>query len=331
MQQEAVIKVIYQIITLALLGFTGYISGKSKYLPEDAGVILSRIVIKLTAPLLIVTTMANYDFDSKTLRDGLTIYILGILFLLLAMLFGTLTSKGLRLQGAASNMYVMLSMFGNVIFLAYPLLSSIYGEKGIIYAVFFNLSNDTLLWTLGVYLVNRHHTMEWKSNLKHLINGNTIAFSIGVLFVLTNLRTVINHSGPLAKDIYNLLFNTFNPLGKTTIYLSMLFIGLILSEVKISSFADLMKRYPLMILSLFKLLLVPVVAFLMLNLAGGVIDPFVKAIVVLQLAMPCGTIVPALAAQYDSDYKFATEGVFISTLLGMVTLPVILNMILLFG
>lgn len=331
MHQEAVIKIIYQIVVLVLLGLTGFVAGKSKYLPENTGIILSRIVIKLTAPLLIVTTMANYDFDSKTLQDGMHIFVFGIIFLLLAFFASQFLEACLKLQEPTAGIYKMLAMFGNVIFLAYPLLDSLYGEKGIIYAIFFNIANDALLWTLGIYLVNRHNAREWKSNLKHLVNGNTIAFSIGVIFILCNLKSAINNGGPWAKGTYDLLFNTFSPLGKTTIYLSMLFIGLILSEVKISSFGDLIKRYPLFVLSALKLVVIPVAGLMILNALGALVDPFVKAIVVLQLAMPCGTIIPALASQYDSDYKFATEGVFVSTILGIFTLPLILNAILLFG
>lgn len=328
MQQEAVVKIVYQIVTLIMLGLTGYVSGKSRYLPDNAGTILSRLVIKLTAPILIVTTMANYDFDRKTLSDGIFIYIFGIVFLILAFVISSMMTKVLKLEGMTDSMYKMLSMFGNVIFLAYPLLKVLYGDKGIIYAVFYNVANDTLLWTLGVYLVNKHKTSDWKKNLKHLINGNTIAFSLGLFFMLINLKSLINSSNVIVKDIYKLVFDTFNPLGHTTVYLSMLFIGLILSEVKIESFSDLIKRYPLFVLSLFKLAVVPVIALVVLNMLGTLVDPFVKAIIVLQLAMPCGTIVPALASQYDSDYKFATEGVFVSTILGIFSLPLILNAII---
>lgn len=331
MQQDAVVKIIYQIITLALLGLTGFVSGRSKYLPENSGVILSRIVIKLTAPILIFTTMANYDVDSKLLGDALFIYIFGMGFLIMAFLASRILSKAMKLEHTTDSVYKMLSLFGNVIYLAYPLLQVLYGAKGIIYAVFFNLANDTLLWTFGIYLVNRHKTSDWRNNLKHLVNGNTIAFAFGVLFMLANIKSRINASGIFAKEIYTFLFNSFSPLGHTTIYLSMLFIGLILSEVKISTFSELKKRYPLFVLCFFKLLAVPVSALAIMNLFGGVVDSFVKAIIVLQLAMPCGTIVPALASQHDSDYKFATEGVFLTTILSMITLPLVLNLIIIFG
>ncbi|RCX16934.1 hypothetical protein DFR58_109162 [Anaerobacterium chartisolvens] len=322
--------VLRQIVMLTLLGLTGFFAGKTKYLPENSGVILSRIVVKLTAPILIVTTMIGYNFTKQTILNGLWIFLFGIIFILISGAISVAACKALKIQGAASNIYKMLSMFGNVMFMAYPLLSSIYKEEGIIYAIFFNIANDAVLWTLGIYLVNKHKNNTWRENIKHLINGNTVAFTAGIIFIATNLSQHIS-SNAAVNSIYTVLFDTFSPLGKTTIYLSMLFIGLILSEIKIQSFSDMLKRYPLFILSFVKMLIVPVLACVIMSFAAPFLNPMVKAIVVLQLAMPSATIVSALASQYGSDYKFATEGVFVTTVLSVLTLPVMVYVLGIFG
>lgn len=326
-------QVIVKIVMLSLLGFTGFIAGRKRYLPEEAGTILSRVVIKLTAPVLILTTMASRSFEPDDFKNGIWIYGFGIFFILLAYFISVFASKRMGLEGATANIYKMQSMFGNVIFLAFPLfssLTSVFGDKGIIYAIFFNLANDTLLWTLGIYLVNKHKNIQWKDNLKHLINGNTLAFALGLACIILNLQYYVGKF-PLVKDVYTIIYDTFNPLGNTTIYLSMLFIGLILSEVKIDSMKELLKRYRIFILAFLKLLFVPLLATLVFYMLGGLVDPIVKSTVVLQLAMPCATIVTALASQHDSDYKFATESVFITTLLGIITLPLIVGIIQMFG
>lgn len=319
-----------QIIILTLLGLTGFIAGKTKYLPDNSGIVLSRVVIKLTAPVLIVTTMANYNFTKQTILNGIWIFLFGLIFVLFSGLVSWGVCRFLKLENSVSNVYKMLSMFGNVIFMAYPLLGAIYNEDGIIYAIFFNLANDAILWTLGVYLVNKHNTSNWKDNMKHLINGNTIAFTAGVVFIVINLQYYVGKYEYVGK-VYYLLYDTFSPLGKTTVYLSMLFIGLILSEVKIKKVSDILRRYPLFVLALFKLVLVPMVACLVLYAMGDFINPVVKAIIVLQLAMPSGTIVSALAAQYESDYRFATEGVFVTTILSLATLPLMVYITKIFG
>lgn len=309
------------IIMLGLLALVGFVVGKTGYLPGNPGVVLSQVVIKLTAPIYILTTLASKSFTGKEIRDGAWIYVFGLVFMIISFSITLAVSGKLKMKESTRNVFLMHSMFGNVAFLAFPLIESVYGRTWLVFAVFFNIANDTLLWTLGIYLVNKHKATNWKSNLKHLINGNTIAFTLGIFCILIDLQGIVNNSH-LAKSIYDMLYKTFNRLGETTIPLSMVFIGLILSEIRISSIKDLLKRYPSFILSFIKLVFIPMIALVALNALGGNhISPMVKGIVVLQLAMPCGTIVPAIAAQYDSDYKFATENVFISTILCVFTLP----------
>lgn len=321
MQQVDII--IHQIMILALLTLTGFAAGRTRYLPENSGMVLSQVVIRITAPSLIVTTMASYDFSIKTIIDGAWITFYALVFMFVSFAAGTFISGLLGLKDSTRNIYRMHSMFGNVGYLALPLLNSLFGEKGLVYAVFFVIPNDTLVWTLGIYLVNRHKNQQWKENLKQLVNANTVSFVLGILFMVVNLQHYVNKYAGV-RVVYKLLYDTLNPLGKTTLYITMVFIGLILSEIRIGSLSDLISRYPTLVLSFFKLLVIPAAAFGLLSLLGGAVDPFVKVIVVLELAMPCATIITALAAQYGSDYKFATENVFFTTILGMFTLPVVL-------
>ncbi len=320
MQQTDII--IRQIIILTFLGLTGFIAGKKSFLPKETSNVLSRLIVKLTMPLLIVTTMAGYSFSGKTIVNGLYIFGFAILFLSISLAAGFFMSRRLGLKGPATNIYCMSSTFGNIVFMAFPLLTALYGDQGIIYAIFFNLASDILLWTLGIYLVNRHNTTQWKDNIKHLVNGNTIAFAVGIFLTAINFQHLVSVN-PFAGKIYRVLNDAFNPLGKTTIYISMIFIGLILSEIKIGGIKGMIERYPHFVLAFIKLLIIPALAFVVLSLFGVLPDPFIKKIVVLQLGMPAGTIIAALANQYDSDCKFASEGIFVTTILSVITLPLL--------
>ncbi|MDP4181950.1 MAG: AEC family transporter [Bacillota bacterium] len=319
-----------KIIMLGILALIGFLAGKTGYLPEIAGVMLSRVVIKITAPILIWITLAGNKFTSEEIRNGIWVYVFGFVFIMISYLIGTGVCSRLNLEKSTKSVYKMNFMFGNVVFLAFPLIGSVFGEThvklALAYAVFFNLANDTILWTLGIYLVNSHNGGRWKDNLKHLINGNTIAFSLGIICIIFNLQNAVEHN-TMVKAVYDVVYGTLKPLGDTTFPLSMLFIGLILAETKIQNTNDLLKRYPSIILTIFKLLIIPIIAFFALKLTGNILPPMVKGIIVIQLAMPCGTIVPALASQYESDYKFATENVFFSTLFCIITLPFISGLV----
>lgn len=319
--------IINQIIILTLLGLTGFIAGKKKFLPQDTHKYISALILKITMPFLIFTTMGNYTFTVETLRNGAYILALGIVFILFSGLVSLGPSKLMGLGEKTRNIYVAQSMFGNVIFMAYPLLKAMYGDIGIVYAIFFNIANDGILWTLGVYLFNKHNTKNWKDNISHLVNPNTLAFLGGILLIL--LKSVFKiEKSPAFSTIWKVFYDTFNGLGHTTIYLSMVFIGLILSNIQINGVRDILSKSRYVVFSAFKLIIIPVIAIVFFRTIGSFFDPYVKRIVVLQLAMPASTIVSALALQYDSDYNAATEGIFVSTILSIFTLPLIVYLLL---
>ncbi|WP_024831508.1 AEC family transporter [Ruminiclostridium josui] len=315
-----------QIIILTLLGLIGFAAGKTGFLPENSHKYISALILKITMPFLIFTTMGNYTFTRETLTNGLYIFIFGVIFILIAGLIALGQCKILKIKEKTKNIYIAQSMFGNVIFMAYPLLKAMYGDIGIVYAIFFNIANDAILWTLGIYLFNKHNTRNWRGNLLHLINPNTLAFLCGLVMIFLKFQFKIEKTFAFQK-IWSVFYEAFNGLGHTTIYLSMVFIGLILSGIRITGLGDIVSKLKYFILSLFKLLLIPFLAILIFAITKGVFNPFVVRIVVLQLAMPASTIVSALALQYDSDYNAATEGIFVSTILSIFTLPLIVYLL----
>lgn len=318
--------ILKQILILTLLGVTGFAAGKGKFLPENTHRYISALILKITMPFLIFTTMGNYSFTGETLKNGFLIFVLGIFFILLGGFISLGPCKLMGIREKTKNIYIAQSMFGNVIFMAYPLLKAMYGDEGIVYAIFFNIANDAILWTLGVYLFNRHNTKNWRDNLSHLVNPNTLAFMGGLLMIL--LKGIFKFENMnIYKSIWDIFYSAFYNLGHITIYLSMIFIGLILSGVKISGIKDIFDRARYLVYSLFKLIIVPVAAILFFKATGDFFDIFVKRIVALQLAMPASTIVSALALEYDSDYNAATEGIFVSTILSIFTLPLIVYLL----
>jgi predicted permease len=315
--------VINQIAVMLILVLLGYLAGRTGYLPENSSVYISSLVIKVTAPSLIITTMAAYEFTAKTLRDGLSVSLYALCFIAAAFLIGLAVSRLLRLEGVKANVFRAHVMFGNTGYLALPLFKALFGEKGLVYAVFFIITHDVLVWTVGVYLLNRHGRKTWKDNLRQFFNANTLSYTLGLVLALTNFHYFVRES-PVAGAVYDALYNTLNPLGNATLYLVMIFIGLNLSESRMGGPRELFRKRATMALVFLKLLLIPALAYALLGLFGGSIDPFVRAIVVLELAMPCAAMIPALALQYGSDYRFATDNVVYTTLLVMFTLPLFL-------
>jgi len=109
---EEVRIIINQISILTLLGLIGFIAGKTNYLPQNAGIVISKVVVKLTAPFLIFVTLAKKDFSMESITSILGVLVLGTLFLIAAFLISSFGCKILKLEGATANIYKMHSVFG---------------------------------------------------------------------------------------------------------------------------------------------------------------------------------------------------------------------------
>mgnify|MGYP002294035843 CR=1 FL=1 len=95
------------------------------------------------------------------------------------------------------------------------------------------------------------------------------------------------------------------------------------------SFKNIGKKFIVIMMSVQKLLIAPILigAILLFAVKQGWISDVVMMVAVMQFAMPVGTLTVSIAAEYDSDYEMAAEGVFISTLLSIFTLPLIAYLI----
>jgi predicted permease len=222
------------------------------------------------------------------------------------------------MKDGAADVQTALSAFGNVIFLGFPLMTALFPENGLFYAIFFYLASDSLVWTFGVYLMGRqtHSGSALKTGLKHLLNPNTAAFVIGLGMLALRLKFPA------------FLQTALNLPGSMTTPLSMLFIGATLAAV---SLKGILKRWRIAGLAVVKMILVPIAALFavtFLNTALGLgMDNAAISVLVLQTAMPCMTIFAILSKELGSDHVYAAEAIFVTTVLSLATLPGILFVI----
>ena len=307
--------ILSQILVLFILAAIGFVSGKTGYLPEKAGTVVSKLVMRVTMPALILSKMLSADFSADNYFDGLKLVAVALVTLLLIFAITRPFTRLMKIPDKSRNVYCMQSLFGNVIFFAFPLFQALFGDIGVLYALFFNVGNDILLWTLGIYLAGKHKGGGFGNALKHILNMNMIMFIIGLILVLSNLS---------ARLKGGVVYQTADMIGKATSPLSMIFVGLVMASSK-GMFKNLGKKMLSILLTLQKQLIVPVLAGLVLLFAvkQGWISDVVMMIAVMQLAMPVGTLTVSIAAEYDSDYEMAADNVFVSTLLSIITLPLI--------
>lgn len=302
------IPVLNQVLVLFILLMIGFILKKINIMTDELGKGLTTIIIYVTLPALIVTSM-NYEFSQDMLNNSIKLLGIGVILYSFMIIVGIVFVKLLKIQEPQRGIYLFLIIFSNVGFMGYPVAEVVFGKIGVFYAAIYNLMFNILLWTLGVILVNPEH--EKKINLKTLINPGTVSIVLGFSLFIFSIE--------LPEPIYISL----SKLGDSTTPMAILVVGSMLGDAK---FKEIFINTKLILSSVVRLIIIPgiiLIALLKLNL-----PPIVKGIPIIISSMPAAANAAIFARRYDSDYRLASQGVFLSTLLSIGTIPLIILLLL---
>ena len=307
MATEIILK---QLLIFGILVAVGALAFWRKIISTEMKNNLSRLVIDVTLPFLILTTFAGMESSDKLLKNGFIVFILAFANLIFLYLLGSFSSRVLKLKGAQETVHTLHTMFGNIVFLAFPLLDALFpGGIGVFYGAVYQLASNSITFTYGVYKLSAGTQ---KAGWKSLLNSNTIALAVGALILIFRI------------SLPQPLMTAFVGLGKCTGPLSMVYIGAMLAGLSIRKSILNPSIY---LLSFNKLILGPlflsIVYFFALNFINVEMGKDAFFVLVLQAAMPCQTIVVVLSHRYNSDYQLAGANLFVSTILSVITLPAI--------
>ena len=302
-----------QILIFSILVLIGIIGSKVNVITEETKDFLAKIIFNITLPLALLTNFSRIDITPRLLSNSLLVIGLSVFVLLFMLIAGWLTSRLLKMQTSDAVIFKSHSLFGNIIFLGFPLISSLYGEEGLLYAGMFQVVSNMFIWTIGVIIMNQGNNNSLKKNMLHILNPNTIAVVIGFTMFLFSVK------------LPQFLLKPLGGLGDSNTYLSLVYMGTILYFTSIKKLLNNKIAY---LISFNRLLLVPailILLFIVINLLLPVkIDHLVISVLILQAAMPCIINIVIMAKIFGADDNLATANVFISTLLSIVTLPLIL-------
>ncbi|MHB1394522.1 MAG: AEC family transporter [Clostridia bacterium] len=288
-----------QILILFIIMFIGVAAKRTGIIDIRVQNSISLLLMKIAFPALIVSS-TNFERTSDVLPNMISILIITTVSYLLIATLCTLTAKWFRFDKKTTNVFISLIVFGNVGFMGYPVARAFFAEIGVFYATAVNLVFTTFVWTYGILLFDRQE----KIDLKKLLNLGSISSFIALFMFLFQLR--LPYPLQTAMDL----------TGKMTTPLSMLLIGALIAEIDIAKLVSNKKVY---LMSAIKLVIIPLATAYILKFMG--FNAIVISICTIMASMPSGATNAIFATQFDSEPLFASVGVFISTLLSILTLP----------
>lgn len=288
-----------QIAIMALLAAVGvYLSRKGFLSPQgtkDLGAILLRVII----PCVIVKSYIT-EFSRERLLELALSAGLALIGFILAMVISYLVfGKRRRLENFAAS-------FCNAGFIGIPLAQAIIGEEGVFYIAASVALLNLFQWTYGVYIMaDRKDAISAKTIAK---NPVVIAIVIGVVLFVSRI------------PVPGIVTSTLGYIAGMNTPIAMILMGTYLAKLPLKKLLD-KRAYGCV---LFRLVIIPAVILLVFWVLP-VSNADIALAAFLAAATPVGANICVFAQQYDCDYEFSVVTVCLSTLLSVITVPLLVS------
>lgn len=296
---------IQAMIPLYMMATIGFISRKMKIFNTHANHVITQLMLYITLPSLILFSL-NVNFSADLLINFTWLITMSIFVLSISILVGKWLKNRALLPTEQKSVYESLIIFGNQGFIGFAISYILMGEQGIIYLTFFNICFLILIWTYGIYIFTKEQQiMDWK----------TLVLNPGILSTLFGLFMMF-----MPFHWPHTFLETFESIGKMTIPLSMILIGSLLADISWSDFRKYSQNVYIWIAATCKLIVLPLslLFFLFLHV------PYpLMIIAVLTSAMPSASTTTVYAQKFGGDPAFASFGVIVTTLLCILTIPLL--------
>ena len=293
-------------ITLFVIVVVGYAAGKLGYMGDDFDRKLSSLVINWTCPALILSSSMTGDLpDRQYILPLLGISVLTYVVLTaLAWGFSRLLTKRIEHRGILSFAMV----FGNVGFMGYPVVASIFGHQAVFYAAVLNVVNTFAVFTIGTMMITGGEgSGRERFNKKVLYSTPMLSAYLSMLIVALGIDNIPGYvSQPLTM------------IGNITVPAALLIIGSSMSQLPLRALLGTPVVYAT---TLLRLAVLPLGVHFLCRALG--FDPFVTNINTVVIAMPVATYGTILCLKYGRDTTLIAELTFITTLLSMLTIPLL--------
>lgn len=287
-----VLEIVAPVFMLAAVGFA-WVKLGYEYRVE----FVTRFAMTLSVPCLIFTALMGTDIDATALASlslaALVAYGLVTAAMWLLVLAGRLDRRT----------FLAPLIFGNTGNLGLPLALFAFGDIGLGYAVVVFAVMAILSFTIGIWMV-----AEGGSPLKVLKEPLVAATLLGALFLWQGWQTP------------TFLTNALDLIGQTAIPMMLITLGVAVARLQPGSFGLAI------VLSALKAVLC-VACALVTGLWFG-LNPTALAVLIVQVATPVAVTSYLLAEKYGADSDSVAGLVVVSTLMSVVTLPLILAFVI---
>ncbi|MDO4465947.1 MAG: AEC family transporter [Bacillota bacterium] len=302
--------VITTMLKLFIILITGYALNKFGVFDAYVNKKISSLIVNLTSPLLVISSVSAVENQDKNLV--LMMIGIGIVMYLGFIVIGKIVCRVLPFPKEDYPVYECMCVFANTGFMGYPVVQSVLDDQAVFYAAMIHMAFSFFVYTYGVICLNKNTGEEFSFDMKKLLTPGFILVFVALFIYLLEIQ------------LPNVILSTVDSIGGLTSPLSMMMIGSSLAMYPLKESIQDWRSY---LFALVRLLLIPTITFLVCKALN--VDPYIASIVIITNGMPVGSMVLMLATQYDANQAIVTRNIIVSTVLSVVSIPLIVSLFIL--
>lgn len=295
--------IVSQMIILFIIVIVGYFLTKKKMMDSDFDRKLSTFVINVTCPCLILSSVMGDTLPDKHLI--LPLLIVGFATYVLLILGAFLIPRYLPIQTEERGIYSFMLAFGNVGFIGYPIVASIFGANAVFYASILNFPSTLLIFVFGTLFVSGGKD-KMKFDIHTLYCPAMIASYLSILIVATGYQ------------LPNVISTPFTLLGNMTVPSALLIIGSSMAQIP---FKRMFGSTGIYLMAALRLIIVPLIILYLSRLCR--VDSTINDINTILCAMPVASYGTLFCIQYGKGETTMAQGTFLTTLLSVISIPLL--------
>ncbi len=300
---ELALITIRQVFVLFILIGVGYIASKSGAIKAEARQHLSSLLVYVVVPCMILNSYFS-RFDPTVFRGIVLSFIHSFILIMIGLVLAMLLTGNMDKKNRPILRFALV--FSNAGYMGFPLIESLFGAEGLLYASSYNTVFNIMIWTFGYAMVSGH--IKPKEILHTVLTTPAIiAVPVGLTIYLTGFSVPAILQQPISL------------IGAMNTPISMIITGMIIAS---SDLKKLIKNINILKVVGIRLILIPACCILIYGLLH--IDFGMASDVVMLLeACPCAAITSVFAIQFHYDEDLAAGSVVLSTLFSIVTLSIV--------
>lgn len=289
-----------QVLILFILIGIGFITNKAKIFTEDSIKKLTDFMLYVVTPAVIINSF-NRELDFGMLKGFVIVFILAVIIHFVnafcAYVFIHDRNK------AREKVLRTAVVFSNCGYMSFPLQNAILGTEGVFYGTAYVAVFNILLWTLGEGIINNGFKFNPK---KIFLNPGIIGTVVGLIIFLASIKL----PDVVATPVKN--------LADLNTPVAMIIIGFHLANATFK-----LKHLNEWITLALRLIISPLIMIVGMMLIG--IKGDLLIVCAISTSAPVAAAVTMFSNKYNADTPLSASITSISTIISIVTMPVIIG------